>query len=98
MRACHDRPRRAAARRLALAEPVDDRRAPVAAEGPGRDLDPDRSLAALVFVGVHHGDDAPDRVGREAAGDEIVHALVLLDVALEDAVELLVWRQGVLVG
>src|SRR5438128_8461723 len=35
---------------LALAEAVDDRRAPVAAKGAGRDLDADRSLAALVLV------------------------------------------------
>src|SRR5207245_454949 len=83
---------------LALAEAVDDRRAPVAAKGAGRDLDADRSLAALVLVGVHHGDDAPHRVRRESTGDEVVHALVFLDVALENAVELGVGWKRVLVG
>src|SRR5207245_11033990 len=83
---------------LALAEAGDDRRAPVAAKGAGRDLDADRSLAALVLVGVHHGDDAPHRVRRESTSDEVVHALVFLDVALENAVELGVGWKRVLVG
>src|SRR5207245_10172928 len=83
---------------LALAEAVDDRRAPVAAKGAGRDLDADRSLAALVLVGVHHGDDAPHRVRRESTGDEVVPAPVFLDVALDNADALRVRRTRRLIG
>src|SRR6185503_12038420 len=83
---------------LAFAEAVDDRRAPVAPERARRDLDADGGLASLVLVAVDHGDHAPHGVGRKATGDQVVHALILHDVAFENLVELGIRWQGVLVG
>src|ERR671910_2761708 len=71
--------------------------AAVAAEGAAGDLDADGRLAALVLSGVYQLDDAPDVLLVEAAGHDLAHPLVLLDVRLQDRVEDLVWRQGVYV-
>ena len=61
----------------------------------GRDLDPGRRLAALVLGGVDHPDHAVDHLGGHSAADQLLAALVLLDVGLEDRVEQVVGRQGV---
>src|SRR5207253_11405767 len=79
------------------AELVDDGEPPVFAEGAGRDLDADGPLPPLVLVAVDHGDHPLDRLRVEAARHDVGHALVPLDVAFQDGVQLGVWRQGVLV-
>ena len=58
-------------------------------------LMPGRRLAALVLGGVDHPDHAVHDVLRHAAADQLVAALVLLDVGLEDRVEQVVGRQAV---
>ena len=97
VRAGADDDRRAAAAPSA-AVAVRDRHPPVAAERLRRDLDPRRLLAALVLGQVDEADDAVDVLRGQAAGDELLAAEVLLDVALEDRVEHLVGRQRVLVA
>src|SRR4029077_13433658 len=76
---------------------VGDRHAPVTSEGARGDLDPGRSLAALVLGEVDEADGAVDLRGGEALGDQLLAALIELDVAAQDAVEQLVGGQGVLI-
>src|SRR5688500_8915527 len=84
--------------RLAFAEPVRDRIAPIAAEAAARDLDARRRLPALVLGGVEQTLDAGDGLTREAPGHQAVHTLFALNETVQDRVELLVRRQRVLVG
>src|SRR5829696_917806 len=93
-----DAQRSPAARGLSAAVAVRDRHAAVAAERLGADLDARRVLPALVLGEVDEPDDAGDVLLRETPRHELVAAQVVLDVALEDAVEDRVRRQGVLVA
>ena len=77
---------------------VRDRQAPVAAERLRADLDPGRRLAALVLGAVDEPDHLVDDLLGQAAADQLLAALVLLDVGLEDRVEQVVGRQRVLVA
>src|SRR4030095_4670993 len=79
-------------------EGVGDRVAAVAAEGARRDLHAGGRLAALVFRGGEHAPDAVDCGAVVAAGDDVVARHLALDQAFEDAVELGIGRQRVLVG
>ena len=59
-----------------LAEAVDDGQAPVSPERARRDLDADRSLAALVLVLVDHGHHAPDGLLVLTEGDDVLDAIL----------------------
>ena len=74
---------------------VDDRHAPVAAEGAGRDLHTWRILPALVFAPVDERDDARHDIRPVASRDELLGPEVLLDVTPQDGVELVIGRQTV---
>ena len=77
---------------------VGDRHAPVAAERARGDLDPGRRLAALVLGEVDEADRAVDLLLGQPLGDQLLAAVVELDVALQDPVEQLVGGQRVLVA
>ena len=62
------------------------------------DLDARRRLAALVLGEVDEPDRAIDLLRGQALCDQLLAALVELDVALEDAVEQLIGGQRVLVA
>src|SRR4051794_38695455 len=78
-------------------EAVGDWQAAVAAEGAWRDLDAWRGLPPLVLRAVDHLHDAVDDLGVGALGDYLVAAAIVLDVGLEDRVEHVIGRQGILV-
>src|SRR5262245_19813814 len=59
----------------------------VASEGAGGDLGAGRRLAALVFGAVDELDHPTDGRGVEPHLDDLLEALVVLDVGLEDRVE-----------
>src|SRR5262249_17245605 len=67
----------------------------IPAQGARRRLDAHRPLAALVLSAVHHADDLGGELTRDAAPGEVVGVEVVLDVALEDRVEHVVWRQRI---
>src|SRR5664280_3182484 len=82
----------------AVAEAVDDRVAAVAAESLAANLDARGRLPALVFGDVEQTLDAFDHLRRVAAGDDLVQGRLLLDQAMQYAVEVGIGRQAVLVG
>src|SRR5262249_58375130 len=69
------------------AELVRDRKPPVPAERLRAHLDSGRSLAALVLGPVDEADHLVDDVLGKTAADQLLAALVLLDLGLEDLVE-----------
>src|SRR5881628_3824836 len=71
--------------------------APIAPEAAVGDADADRRLPALVFVDLDQARHALHIRRRITGRDDLVDALVLLHVALQDGVQHLVWRQTVLV-
>src|SRR5260221_11623988 len=75
-----------------------DRHLPAAAEGLVRDTDRRCRLTALELVRVDEPEDAGHEFAVVAGSGDGVGLLPLLDVELEDAVENLIGRQGVLVG
>ncbi len=78
--------------------PVGDRHAPVAAEGAGGDLDPWGRLAALVLGEIDEADRVVHLLGGQPFGDQLLAAVVELDVAVQDPVEQLIRGQRVLVA
>src|SRR3954447_16464930 len=79
-------------------ELVRDRHPAVAAERLRADLDPRGRLPALVLGQVDKADHRVHDVGGQAAADQLLAALVLLYVGLEDLVEHVVGRQRVFVA
>src|ERR1700733_11426430 len=77
---------------------VRDRHAPVAAEGASGDLDPGGRLAALVLGEIHEANRAVHLLGGQPFGDQLLAAVVELDVAVQDPVEQLVRGQRILVA
>src|SRR5205085_72410 len=76
---------------------VGDREAAVLAEGLRRDAYAGRGLTPLVLGPVDEGDDPADQSRVVAGLGQLAGREVVLDVGLEDWVELLVRRQGLVV-
>src|SRR5207248_9196748 len=86
------------ARNYGLVSPaVRDRRPPVSPERLGSEADARRGLPAFVLGAIDHRDGTVDDIRIEAVAGELLAGAVELDVGLEDAVELGVRRQRVLV-
>src|SRR5918992_140132 len=84
--------------RLKLAVAVDNGQTPVFAEGPGGYLDPRGGLAALVFVAVNGGNDLTHRLRVKAHLHHFLIAVILLHVSLDDGVQFLIGRQGIIIS
>src|SRR5579862_124176 len=78
-------------------ETLRDGHAAAHAEGMARDLQTGNGLRPFVFIQIDLADDPPHRGFVKTAGDNIPPGNVLLHVKLEDAVEQIVRRQGVLI-
>src|SRR3989440_12469461 len=77
---------------------VADGPAPVGSEGAFGDLDPGWRLAALVLGAIDQVERVLDGVGGQTLGDQLLAAEVQLDVAVQNTVEHVIWRQRVLVA
>ena len=67
------------------------------AEGLGSDLDPRRSLAALVLGTIDEFDHSDDDITIDPLGNQFLNRQVALDVSLDHTIEILVGRQAVLI-
>src|SRR5690606_21482931 len=79
------------------AEAVADRVAPLAPERAPRDLRPRRGLLPLPLAGAYQAQHPVHHLGGVAGGHDLPARLLLVDEAVEDAVEHVVRRQRILV-
>ena len=84
-------------REISLRILLRDRHAPADAEGATRDFDTGRGLGAFVFVQVDPAQNPAHGFFVEAARDDLMCALVFLNVELQDFVEQVVGRERILV-